>query len=64
MDDGNFLRLQHVQHIVGGNRPLLIVATTHAEEILHAALGDLWVGGAGGNGQNPGFVIHLGGWHR
>ncbi len=40
VDDGDFLRLQHVQHIVGGDRPLLIVTTTHTEEIFHAALGD------------------------
>ena len=64
VDDGDFLRLQHVQHIVGGDRPLLIVTTTHAEEIFHAALGDLRVGRAGGNGQDPGFVIYLGGRHR
>ena len=43
---------------------LLVIATTHAEHIGHASFGNERVGRAGGNGQDPGFVIYLGGRHR
>ncbi|MNV87614.1 hypothetical protein D3C71_1817510 [compost metagenome] len=63
VDHRDALGLQGIQHVIGGDHPLLIVTPAHAEHVGHAALGDLRVGRARGDGDNTGFVIHLGGRH-
>ena len=57
----DFLALEHIDNVVAGHDALLVVTAAHAEHGAQAAFGHLRVGGAWGDGDNAGFVIHLGG---
>ena len=61
VDDRDFLALEHVDDVVASDDALLVVTPAHAEHGAQAAFGHLWVGGAWGDGDDAGFVIHLGG---
>ncbi|MNE86040.1 hypothetical protein D3C80_1830990 [compost metagenome] len=63
MDHRDTFGFQGIEHVVGGDHPLLVITAAHAEHVGHAAFGDLRVGGSGGDGDNTCFVIHLGGRH-
>ena len=60
MDHRDLLGLEHVDDIVAGDHALLVVAAAHAEHPGESALGDLRVGGTGGDGDDPGLVVDLG----
>src|SRR6185503_8232534 len=64
VDEGDLLRLQLVRDVRGDGRALLVVAAHGAEHGLHAALGELRVGGRARDHRDPGLAVDLRGGDR
>ncbi|MND98794.1 hypothetical protein D3C80_911590 [compost metagenome] len=60
VQDCDFLALDHIDDVVTGHNALLVIAPAHAEHAAQAALGNFRVGRTGSDGNDAGFVIHLG----
>ncbi|MNZ36768.1 hypothetical protein D3C78_541980 [compost metagenome] len=59
MQHHDFLALEHVDDVVASDDALLVVTSAHTEHGGQAALGNLRVGRAWGDSNDPGFVIDL-----
>ncbi len=61
MDNGHALGFDLLDDVLGGSRALIAIQTNGAQGQLVTALGDLGVGGGGGDHQDPLVFIDVGG---